>query len=259
LHPKELAMLSKNKQKFITGLQQKKQREKQQLFMAEGHKLVMDFIASDNQPVMIVATQDWLNDYSRLISSGELIEATYQEIKSISLLKTPPPVIALIPIPEEKEIIEPSHQMVLALDDIQDPGNLGTIIRLADWFGIKQIIASNGTADCYNPKVVQASMGAIARVSVSYTNLIDCIINYNQNKLPVYGTFLEGKNIYTEKLSPNGLVVLGNEGNGISQQIAALIPNKLLIPNFSEGPTSESLNVSTAAAIICSEFKRRTL
>lgn len=259
MYPKELVMLSKIKQKFIIALQQKKQREKQQLFIAEGHKLVMDFIASENEPAMVVATQEWLNDYARLFSSTEIIEATPQEIKSISLLKTPPPVIALIPIPKGNEIADPTNQLVLALDDIQDPGNLGTIIRLADWFGIKQIMASIGTADCYNPKVVQASMGAIARVSVTYTHLTDLITTYHQNNWPVYGTFLEGKNIYTEKLTQNGLVVLGNEGNGISKQIADLIPNKLLIPNFSGGQTSESLNVGTATAIICSEFKRRTL
>jgi TrmH family RNA methyltransferase len=152
-----------------------------------------------------------------------------------------------------------SKQISLALDEIQDPGNLGTIVRIADWFGIKDIFCSINSCDAYNPKTVQATMGAIGRVKIHYIDLLSFIQKANKH-MPVFGTFLNGTNIYTEKLSPNGIIVMGNEGNGISHEIEQLIDNKLFIPNFPLGEkTSESLNVATATAIICSEFRRRMI
>lgn len=153
-----------------------------------------------------------------------------------------------------KEVL--AGELSLALDDIQDPGNLGTIIRIADWFGIKNIFCSEFTADAYGSKVVQASMGALARVNMHYVNLPAFLSEIKD--IPVYGTFLEGLNIYPEKLSANGIIVMGNEGNGISREVAELVTHKLMIPSYPEHvPTSESLNVAVAAAIVCAEFRKR--
>lgn len=151
-----------------------------------------------------------------------------------------------------------SRSLCLALDDVQDPGNLGTIVRIADWFGIEHIFCSNGTADIYNPKTVQATMGAIARVKLHYCNLPEFIGNASEKNIPVFGTFLDGENIYTQHLPKNGIIVMGNEGNGISEQIARKVSHRLLIPNYPQGcETSESLNVAVATAIVCAEFRRR--
>ena len=173
------------------------------------------------------------------------------------MLKTPQQVLAVFRQPEyvlNTSILRDS--LCLALDDVQDPGNLGTIIRLADWFGIEHIICSSNTVDIYNPKTVQATMGGIARVKTYYTPLPDLIRSLGD--IPVYGTFLDGKNIYGQPLSRNGLIVMGNEGNGISKEVEALINQKLYIPNYpQERETSESLNVAIATAIVCAEFRRQ--
>ena len=147
----------------------------------------------------------------------------------------------------------------MALDDVQDPGNLGTIIRIADWFGIEHIFCSSGTADVYNPKTIQATMGAIARVKLHYCNLPDFLKSASQKNTPIFGTFLDGENIYTQELPANGIIIMGNEGNGISKQIAEMVTHRILIPNYPQGcETSESLNVAVATAIVCAEFRRRT-
>lgn len=250
-------MISQSKIKLINSLSKKKYRDLNQLFIAEGEKLVLDLIQSSVGVKWVIAQTEWLEQHS-LSTSIEVIETSSQYLKKVSQLKTPPPVIAICEIPSKKLSELPVNKsLVLALDDIQDPGNLGTIIRLADWFGIENIICSNNTVDAYNPKVIQASMGAIARVNIFYTNLkefIKCQINV---KTPVYGTFLDGENIYNQKLTSNGIIVMGNEGNGISSSIEELVTHKLFIPTFSNHhDVSESLNVSTATAITLSEFKR---
>ena len=183
---------------------------------------------------------------------------TEQYLKKITQLKTAPPVIAVCQQPQTKPDFRNCKVLTIALDEIQDPGNLGTIIRLADWFGIENIVCSKDTADAYNPKVVQATMGAIARVNVFYVEL-ENYLNEQQNlNIPIYGTFLDGQNIYNQELSNYGIIIMGNEGKGISKNIEQLIDKKLLIPSFSNNPDkSESLNVSTATGIILSEFKRR--
>ena len=177
--------------------------------------------------------------------------------KRASLLKTPQQVLAVFRQPDEKtDISVISHSLCLALDDVQDPGNLGTIVRLADWFGIEHIFCSPNTVDIYNPKTVQATMGGIARVRLHYTPLPEFIRSLKD--IPVYGTFLDGENMYGQPLSKNGLIVMGNEGNGIGKEVEALINRKLYIPNYpASRETSESLNVAIATAVVCAEFRRQ--
>ena len=248
--------ISKNKIKFIHSLEQKKVRREKRVFVAEGPKLTADLLGHFHCRYL-VATADWLAVHPTL-QIDEIDTASMDEIERASLLKTPQNVIAIFDQREEEmdaSVIE--HQLCLALDDVQDPGNLGTIIRIADWFGIEHIFCSQGTADVYSPKVVQATMGALARVYLHYVSLPELIGQLKEN-VPVYGTFLDGKNIYTQTLSNNGLIVMGNEGNGITSEVRKLINRKLYIPNYPEGrDTSESLNVAVATAITCTEFRRR--
>ena len=167
-------------------------------------------------------------------------------------------MIAVCELPEQPEPADATRQLVLALDRVQDPGNLGTIIRVADWFGIRQIVCAPETADAYSPKVIQSTMGAIARVRPLYMPIEDYLKLYPE--APLFGTFLDGENIYSSKLAAAGLIVMGNEGRGISDNIARLINRRLLIPSYPPGvPTSESLNVATATAVILSEFRRRMI
>lgn len=249
-------MITQNNIKFINSLSKKKFRDSNQLFIAEGDKLVADLL-NNNYPIdKIYATKEWIN-HNITKHKIEIIETNIQYLKKVTQLKTAPQIIALCKIkPSNTLLINPEDELVIALDNIQDPGNLGTIIRLADWFGIRNIVCSNETVDVYNPKVVQATMGAIARVNVNYTELADFLNNTNK-KVPIYGTFLDGDDIYKSKLSKNGIIIMGNEGQGISSLISKLINKRLLIPNFSDNQdTSESLNVSMATAITLSEFKR---
>ncbi len=248
-------MLSKNKIRFIRSLDTKKAREEEDCFLAEGNKLVNDTIRHFDCR-LLVATEQWLEQHPD-IRSRETITATKEEIRKCSLLKNPQEVIAVYRKPEYPIYIEALRGcLVLALDTVQDPGNLGTIVRIADWFGIRDIVCSETCADIYNPKTVQATMGALARVRVHYTSLADFLRQIYPT--PVYGTFLEGNNIYREELSPNGVIVMGNEGNGISEAIKPFVERKLYIPNYPPGTeTSESLNVAIATAITCAEFRRR--
>ena len=254
-------MLSKSLKKFITSLNHKKFRKQYTAFFAEGDKLNHDLIGSEIQCSELLATANWLNKNKKfLLKDIKITEVTEPELKNISNLKSPPPVIGIYKTGERQlKAEELADSLALALDGVQDPGNMGTIIRIADWFGIKNIVCSENCADIHNPKVVQSSMGAIARVAVDYTNLSTFIEEYKQKtKLPVYGTFLEGENIYNQSLSKSGMIVMGSEGKGISPEIEKLISDKLFIPNFpTDEPTSESLNVSVATAIVCSEFRRR--
>ena len=252
-------MLSKNKIKFIQSLHQKKNRDELGLFIAEGERLVAQLIDSGCQIQTLITTSPKVDRFSKLKS--EIIIATYSEIKKASSLKTPQEMMAICYQKKSNPAdIELSDELVIALDDIQDPGNMGTIIRLASWFGIKNIVCSNHTVDCYNPKVIQSTMGAIAQVTVHYTSLTNFLNEARQMGSTAYGTFLDGKNIYTASLKKSGIIVMGNEGRGISTAIEALIDQKLFIPSFATNNTQvESLNVSVATSIVCSEFKRRTL
>ena len=247
--------ISKNKIKYIRSLEQKKTRREESVFVAEGPKLTGDLLGRFHCRYL-AATTEWMNAHP-LVQADEKDIANLEDLQRASLLKTPQDVIAVFEQRNEAtdtSVIE--HELCLALDDVQDPGNLGTIIRIADWFGIEHIFCSLGTADVYNPKVVQATMGALARVHVHYLSLTELIESLKE--VPVYGTFLDGTNIYKQSLSETGLIVMGNEGNGISAEVRKLINRKLYIPNFPAGrSTSESLNVAVATAITCAEFRRR--
>lgn len=246
--------LSKNKIKYIQSLKDKKHRSISNTFVAEGEKLVNDLLQSCKCQ-LIAALPDKIEEIDTSYAE-ETIIASKDELRRASHLKTTSPVIGVFYQPHlDKASIDFTQGLHLILDGVQDPGNLGTIIRIADWFGINNIICSNNTVDVFNPKVVQSTMGAIARVNVIYTNLKEFIQKNNQ--LPIYGTFLEGKNIYKERLEKNGFIIMGSEGKGISSELEIMITNKLLIPSFpANQETSESLNVSVATAIICSEFRR---
>lgn len=265
-------MISKNKIKYIRSLEQKKNRNKEGKFVAEGFKVVDDLLAL--QPAdLIVATQEWLHG-KHLADQTEVIEVTEEELKKVSFLQHPQQVLAVFRQDtgcnkqdsnnSQEEAEEKNfgfskintQELSLALDGVQDPGNLGTIIRIADWFGITHIYCSQDTADVYNPKVVQATMGSIARVKVEYGNLLGLVESLPAD-VPVYGTLLDGDNIYQQQLENRGLIVMGNEGKGISPALAKKVNRRLLIPNFPEGrATADSLNVAIATAITCSEFRR---
>jgi len=240
-------MLSKNQIKLITSLQQKKHRFAHQMFFAEGIKVVQELLESNFELVHLYTTQ---NDFEQ-VSNDKKVLVNESDLKKISALSTPNTCLAVFKIPVEKQIIEKG--LILALDSIRDPGNLGTILRLCDWFGIGQLICSKETVDIYNPKVVQATMGSIARVNVNY---VDLEIFVSQTNLAVFGTFMDGNNIYKTELPQEGIIIMGNEANGISPELEKLIKNRLTIPRFGTIQKTESLNVATATAITLSEFRR---
>lgn len=255
-------MLSKNKIKFIQSLSRKKNRDEQGVFLVEGNKMVEEAIRSDFKIDLIACTAKYALQFKDLDNRcGELIITDNELLAKASLLQNPQDALAIVQQPfYEFNQIDFNKELCLALDFIQDPGNLGTILRLADWFGINHIICSENTVDLYNPKVVQASMGAIFRIKTHVADLPLFLEPLAQIGIPLYGTFLEGKNIYREPLSSNGIIVLGNEGNGISKEVTKLVTHQLLIPDFSTHQNKpESLNVAVAAAICCSEFRRRSL
>ena len=248
-------MLSKNKIKYIRSLELKKNRKEEQVFIAENGKLVEDLLGHFACKIL-VATHEWFETHPKA-KADEMIEVSKDELSRVSLLKTPQEDLAVYQQPTYEfcpEVIKES--LCLALDDVQDPGNLGPIIRIADWFGIEHIFCSQGTVDVYNPKTVQATMGALARVKLHYCDLPALIASLEN--VPVFGTFLDGENMYREELTANGLIVMGNEGNGVSQEVSKLINRRLYIPNYpQERETSESLNVAVATSIVCAEFRRR--
>ena len=243
-------MISKNQVKYIHQLEQKKYRKREGLFVAEGTKVVGDLLKY-HQPEALFATDEW-----KPPDGISYTIVTEEELRRISFLQHPQQVLGLFPIPPQTTATNFGGALVLALDGVQDPGNLGTIIRIADWFGIETIICSEDTADAWNPKVIQATMGSIARVNIIYTNLLDFLDTLPPD-FPIYGTLLDGENIYSESLSEEGLIIMGNEGNGISEAVRTKINRKLLIPDFHQGETADSLNVAIATAITCSEFRRR--
>ena len=240
--------LSKNQLKLITSLNQKKYRTANHLFVAEGTKIVNEFLNSNFELEHLFCVDNDL--YKNLEKVTEISET---ELKKISALVTPNNVLALFKIPP----ITPSLKtgLIVALDDINDPGNLGTIIRLCDWFGVDQLICSTNTVDCYNQKVVQSSMGSLARVSIIYADLEDYLQKAN---LPKYAAVMDGENVYKSNLPKNAVLVMGNEANGIRKSILKLITNTISIPRFGPLKQTESLNVATATAILLSEFKRLT-
>ena len=243
-------MISKNQVKYIHQLEQKKYRKREGLFVAEGTKVVGDLLKY-HKPEALFATDEW-----KAPDGISYTIVTEEELRRISFLQHPQQVLGLFPIPPQTTATSFGGALVLALDGVQDPGNLGTIIRIADWFGIDTIICSEDTADAWNPKVIQATMGSIARVNIIYTNLLDFLDTLPPD-YPIYGTLLDGESIYSQPLSEEGLIIMGNEGNGISEAVRTKINRKLLIPDFHQGETADSLNVAIATAITCSEFRRR--
>ena len=241
--------LSKNQYKLITSLQQKKYRQKHQLFVAEGIKVVNELLESTLtlEKVFVVEGYEVGN-----IEANKVVIISESELKRISSLKTPNKLLALFKIPDSLLPIKKCFS--IALDAVNDPGNLGTIIRLCDWFGVTQLLCSKNTVDCYNQKVIQSTMGSITRVTISYIDLEAFIKN---TELPVFSADMDGENIYTADLPKNGVLVMGNEANGISSEINTLVKNKVTIPRFGKTQKTESLNVATATAILLSEFKRR--
>ena len=238
-------MLTKSQIKLITSLKQKKFRLQHQLFVVEGVKVVQEFLNSDYELVEIFALEDCYASYHQ-----KFTEVNSKELSKISGFSTPNNVLATFKIPAQKPI--QWSELVVALDDVNDPGNLGTIIRLCDWFGIQDLVCSEATVDCYNPKVVQAAMGSHSRVNISYVDLKKALPSAPN----CIGTFMDGSSIYKEKLPASGVLVLGNEANGISQEVEAIITKRLSIPRFGKLKQTESLNVANATAIILSEFKR---
>lgn len=242
-------MLSKSQFKLITSLAQKKYRGKHQLFIAEGKKAIFELLNSSLELHSLYTTEDLFE-----VEKEKLFLLKEAELKKISQLNTPQTALALFHIPKN---VEPEVKgLVLALDGVRDPGNLGTIIRLCDWFGIKSLICSEDTVDCYNPKVVQATMGSISRINIFYTDLVE-FLQKRSSENAIFGSFMDGKNVYQEKIPTEGILVVGNEANGISAEIESIVSEKISIPRFSDATETESLNVATATAILLSEFRRK--
>lgn len=238
-------MLSKNQIKLITSLKQKKYRQQYGFFVVEGVKTIKELLQSTFELHALYTTEPFNIDAKDVI----LISET--ELKRISFLTTPNKALAIFKIPESKPI--KNNQLIVALDAIRDPGNLGTIIRLCDWFGVADLVCSRETVDCYNPKVIQATMGSITRVNLTY---VDLVLFLKESKLPIFGAFMDGENVYKTKLPEKGILVMGNEANGISKEIEATITEKISIPRFGTSQEIESLNVATATAILLSEFRK---
>ena len=266
-------MISKNQIKQVKQLETKKHRQQERLFVAEGPKVVGDLLAAGFRPAEVFATSEWIAQNEQLRKDIEatpekqckdieatpekqckVVEVTPEELRKVSFLQHPQHVLAVFPLPSASDVSrQPLSPLTLALDGVQDPGNLGTIIRIADWFGIDTIVCSPDTADAWSPKVVQATMGSIARVNIVYTDLKEYL---QQTSLPICGTLLDGSDIYAQELPAEAIIVMGNEGNGISDEIRQMVTHRLLIPQFRPG--AESLNVAIATAITCSEFRRRS-
>ncbi|RLJ67408.1 TrmH family RNA methyltransferase [Lacinutrix venerupis] len=238
-------MLSKSQIKLITRLKQKKYRIADGFFVAEGIKVINELLNSSLQLHYLFTTESFVDN------NEQEILITENELKKISFLTTPNKALAVFKIPEQKNI--ETKGLIVALDSVRDPGNLGTIIRLCDWFGVKELICSKETVDCYNPKVVQATMGSITRVNISY---LDLNMFLAETKIPIFGAFMDGENVYKKQLPKEGIIVLGNEANGISKNIEKQVTERIAIPRFGDLQETESLNVATAGSILLSEFRR---
>lgn len=253
-------MVSKSKMNFIISLQKKKIREEERLYIIEGDKLVKEFLMAKVAVRTLIAKPEFLNSLPLVHKQGigEVIPASYDELKKMSSLKTPHNALAVIQMPEPAmDLFALTKSLTVALDCVRDPGNLGTIIRAAAWFGIRNIYCSEDCADVYNPKVIQASMGAILHVNIFYTGLKELLETAQKNNLKIYGTVLEGDSIYSHKLDKNGIILLGNESKGISEDLLPYITDRIMIPKMSDARSGiDSLNVSMAASVIFSEFTR---
>lgn len=239
-------MVGKSQIKFIKSLLQKKYRNQYGMFVVEGLKTVQELLDSNFEAHIIYTVGDILVNAEHV----DTVLVSEQELKRLSNLKSPNKVLGVFKFPIEKPVDQ--QGWVLALDDVRDPGNLGTIIRLCDWFGIQHLVCSNNTVDCFNPKVLQATMGSITRVNIVYTDLVQFI---NESSLSVYGTFMDGGNVHATSMPQKGILVMGNEANGISSELEALVDHRISIPQFGDQRT-ESLNVATATAIFLNEIKR---
>ncbi len=250
-------MISKNKIKSIVALHQKKFRKEEGLFIAEGEKVVNDLLISGWKVISVIGVPEYLNE-QKISSDIEVIDVTTAELGRISTLTSPNSVLAIAEMPNENKAIDFSGGLKLVLDNIKDPGNFGALLRIADWFGIDEVICSNDSVDCFNPKVVMASMGSLFRVNVVYTDLTSVFKeNLAAQSLPVYGTLLSGENLFQMKNSNDGFIILGNESNGISKEIEGFITHAIHIPSFAlnKNGQPDSLNVSIAAGIVCAQFR----
>ncbi len=253
--------LSKNKIKYVNSFSLKKNRDTYGLFVAEGDKITADFLRFCLCECLI-ATGEWLSAHAALVASAAVDDVvaadSREEMGRVSQLTSPPSALGVFRKPEYEPfgLAGARTSLILALDSVQDPGNLGTIVRTAAWFGVADVLCSHGCADIYGPKAVQATMGALASVRVHYVDLPHTLRQCRLFGAEIYGTFLDGLDIYTERIAPRGVIVMGNEGGGISDAVAVHVTRRLLIPQFGDG-AAESLNVSVATAVVCSEFRRR--
>ena len=243
-------MLSKSQITTITRLKQKKFRQQDGFFVVEGVKTIQELLQSHFKLHALYTTEPFNSDANDGFKNEILISEA--DLNRISFLTTPNKALAIFIIPNQKPI--ETNGLIVAIDDVRDPGNLGTIIRLCDWFGVENLVCSNETVDCFNPKVVQSTMGSIARVHVSYVDLVNFL---KETNLPVFGAFMEGETVYRKQLPENGILIMGNEANGISKRIEAFVTEKISIPRFGDLQLAESLNVATATAILLSEFSRK--
>ena len=253
-------MISKAKMSLFLSLQKKKIREEEQLYVIEGDKMVKEFLAARMPVKILIAKPEFLNSLPLVHKQGvrEIIPASYEELKKMSSLKTPHNAIAVVEMPQViSDISITAGELALALDCVQDPGNLGTIIRAAAWFGVRNIFCSEDCVDVYNPKVIQSSMGAIMHVSVHYLDLTSFFKSVHEKKIKIYGAMIEGVSIYSGKPGKNGIILLGNESKGISEELIPYITDRIMIPKYTDATSGiDSLNVSIAASIILSEFTR---
>lgn len=241
--------VSKTDQKLIKSLKYKKYRYKYRLFVAEGLKVIKEFLNSDYKLKRLYSIADVFH-----VEQDKLSIISPQDLKAISFLSTPQTAVAVFKMKENTPLT--SEGLTLALDDLNDPGNLGTIVRLCDWFGVRHIICSETTVDCYNPKVVQSTMGSLCRVNVHYVDLEDVLSNYHLMK---YTSAMDGESVYHANLSQQSILIMGNESHGVSDKIRGLSSKTLSIPKFGNSKETESLNVAMATSIFLSEFKRRTI
>ncbi|MBQ0049136.1 MAG: RNA methyltransferase [Bacteroidales bacterium] len=256
-------MISKNRIKLIRSLERKKERIEHQLFVAEGPRLVDELLASC-RPVYVAATRRWLDEHRGLrlhemAGVSGIDEVTDAELERASLLRSPQQVVALFALPHSSGSLGEvaARELCLVLDGVQDPGNVGTIVRLADWFGIAHVFCSHETCDIFSPKAVQATMGAVARVQVHYVDIVEAL---QRCDAPIYVTHLHGTDLYKETLTTHGVIVMGNEGKGVSDAVSELANRRLLIPPFpADRQKVESLNVAIATAVVCSEFRRQAV
>lgn len=257
------AMISRTKAKLIRSMNRKKIRDREGVFLVEGSKMVRELLQQQEEAPMkvleILATGDWLSEHDGLLVRKDIIctRAEEDEIRKLTHMINPQPVMALVRMPEvDPDLSLLAKECILGFESIRDPGNLGTIIRTAEWFGIRHIICSPDSVDAFNPKVVQSSMGAIFRVRVHYLELHTLISDPAFGRKPVYGTFLEGENLYETRLGKDPLILFGNESRGLTAGLAKDVHRKITIPSFAGGTGSESLNLASSVAVICSELRR---